>query len=59
MNKERQKVISQLSFKSMLRTSMPALDQHSVAPIISSTPRRCRAGARGAAASVLIALPDS
>ena len=46
MNKERQKVISQLSLRSMLRTSMPAVDQHSGAPIMSSTPRR-RAGVEG------------
>ena len=40
MNSDRQKVISQLSRRSMLRTSMPAVDQHSVAPTMSSTPRR-------------------
>ncbi len=40
MNSDRQKVISQPSCRSRLRTIMPAVDQHSVAPIMSSTPRR-------------------
>ena len=39
MKTERQKVISQLSEICMLRTSTPALDQHSVAPTMNSNPR--------------------
>jgi hypothetical protein len=43
MKIERQKMISQLSVICMLRTSVPALAQQSVAPtIISSARRRAR-----------------